>query len=531
MITEAVESITVTQPIEESHQSILTPDAIKFLKALHLKFNDKRKILLQKRVERQQRINRGELPNFLDETKHLRESNWKASPIPSDIQDRRVEITGPVDRKMIINALNSGAKVFMADFEDSNAPSWLNVIEGQINLKAAVDRTIEFKSPETGKAYQLNENIAVLFVRPRGWHLEERHFLIDGEPISASLFDFGLYFYHNANTLIQRGSAPYFYLPKLESYLEARLWNEVFEFAQRTQEIPTGTIKATVLIETILASFELDEILYELKEHSAGLNCGRWDYIFSYIKKLNQLSGYVLPERSQVTMESPFMEAYSKLVVDTCHKRGVHAMGGMSAFIPIKGNEAENSLAIEKVINDKTREVTNGHDGSWVAHPGLVEVVKQVFDKHMPEANQIHKRLPELKITSEVLLLAPKGNITEAGLRNNIAVGLRYLESWLRGSGAVAIYNLMEDAATAEISRTQVWQWIKNKSILTDGSVINVGLYEKIRDEELDKIKLALGADEYQKSKYHQATTLFDDLVKSEKLEDFLTIPAYAFLP
>lgn len=507
-------------------EDILSEDAFEFVLKLQRKFNKRRLELLAARVEKQKQIDSGKLPDFLPETKAIREGEWVAAPIPADLQDRRVEITGPVDRKMIINALNSGAKVFMADFEDSNSPFWNNNIEGQINLRDAIRKTISFKN-EAGKEYKLNEKTAVLMVRPRGWHLPEKHVTVDGEVMSGSLFDFGLYFFHNVKQLIANGTGPYFYLPKMESHLEARLWNDVFVFAQSELGIPQGTIKATVLIETITATFELHEIIYELREHMAGLNCGRWDYIFSYIKKLRNLNGYVLPDRGQVTMAVPFMAAYSKLVIQTCHKRRVHAMGGMSAFIPIKNNEAENNAAIEKVRVDKVREVTNGHDGTWVAHPGLVGVAMDVFNEHMKTPNNYSITRAGEVTTQKDLLTAPEGTITEAGLRMNINVGILYIESWLRGVGAAALHNLMEDAATAEISRTQVWQWIKNGSKLNDGRTVTYELFKQILPSELENVKAYIGENAYNSATMKRAIEIFDELVQQDDYKEFLTLPAY----
>ncbi|MFN8310647.1 MAG: malate synthase A [Chitinophagales bacterium] len=500
-------------------------NAVSFALKLHRKFNGRRLELLAARAERQLRIDAGALPDFLPETKAIREGDWQAAPIPADLQDRRVEITGPVDRKMIINALNSGAKVFMADFEDSNAPTWANCVEGQINLRDAIRKQISFKN-EAGKEYKLNEKTAVLMVRPRGWHLNEKHVLIDGEEMSGSLFDFGVFFYLNAKELIARGTGPYFYLPKMESHLEARLWNEVFVFAQQELGIPQGTIKATVLIETITATFELHEIIYELREHMAGLNCGRWDYIFSYIKKLRNNSGFVLPERGQVTMAVPFMAAYSKLVIQTCHKRRVHAMGGMSAFIPIKNNDAANEAALEKVRQDKLREVINGHDGTWVAHPGLVGIAMDIFNQYMPNANNYEITRAGEEYSQQELLAVPEGTITEAGLRMNINVGILYIESWLRGVGAAALHNLMEDAATAEISRTQVWQWIRNGSKLDDGRQISYELFKQILPSELENIKAYVGEAAFQKPTMKKAIDMFDELVHGD-YKEFLTTQAY----
>lgn len=521
-----IQGLEIKAAVTPEYAEILTPQALEFVVKLQRNFNKTRLALLAARQQRQKEIDGGKLPDFLPETKAIREGDWTAAPIPADLQDRRVEITGPVDRKMIINALNSGAKMFMADFEDSNSPFWSNNIEGQINLRDANRRTISFKN-ETGKEYKLNEQIATLLVRPRGWHLDEKHVLVDGEVMSGSLFDFGLYFFHNVQQLLANGSGPYFYLPKMESHLEARLWNDVFVFAQNELGIPQGTIKATVLIETILATFELHEIIYELRHHMAGLNCGRWDYIFSYIKRLRNLPGYVLPDRSQVTMAVPFMAAYSKLVIQTCHKRKVHAMGGMSAFIPIKNDEAANNAAIEKVRQDKLREVTNGHDGTWVAHPGLVKVAMDVFNEHMPTPNNYHITREGEVYTQKDLLEVPTGTITEAGLRMNINVGILYIESWLRGVGAAALHNLMEDAATAEISRTQVWQWIKNGSKLDDGRTITASLYNEILPSEIENIKAYVGEAAFANGKFNEAIELFNDLVLQNEYLEFLTLPAY----
>ena len=525
-----MQNIEINGIFPPEYSNILSFDALAFIYALQQKFNPKRIELLEKRKEIQQEINNGKLPHFLPETQSIRESSWEVSSIPADLQDRRVEITGPVERKMIINALNSGAKVFMADFEDSNSPSWANNIEGQMNLKEAIRKTISFTN-ENGKVYKLNEKVATLMVRPRGWHLEEKNVLINGENMSASLFDFGLYFFHNITYLSKNGSGTYFYLPKLESYLEARLWNEVFVFAQDYLNIPQGSIKATVLVETILASFQLHEILFELRHHSAGLNCGRWDYIFSFIKKFKNIKGYIFPERGQITMTVPFIRAYTQLVIQTCHKRKVHAIGGMAAQIPIKNNETENQKALDKVAADKLREVTDGHDGTWVAHPALVDVAMKIFNEKMPTPNQIETKTREdFSCTEQMLLELPQGTITEEGLRMNINVGILYLESWLNGVGAAALYNLMEDAATAEISRTQIWQWIKTKSALNDGRIISKELYESFREGEIEKIKLLFGTEKYEKGKFNIAIKMFNDLVLQEKFEEFLTLPAYQFI-
>jgi len=504
---------------------VLTPAALQFIVDLQRQSNSRRVQLLAARAERQKRLDAGEKPDFLLETRNIRESEWTVAPIPPDIQDRRVEITGPVDRKMIINALNSGANVFMADFEDSNTPTWTNQIDGQFNLMDAVRRTITFSDPSTGKNYKLNDRTAVLFVRPRGWHLDERHVLVDGQPMSGSLFDFGLYFFHNAKELLAAGTGPYFYLPKIESHLEARLWNDIFVSAQNALGIPQGSIRATVLIETILAAFEMDEILYELRDHSAGLNCGRWDYIFSFIKKFSHDPKAVLPDRAQVTMTTHFLRSYSKLLIRICHRRNIHAMGGMAAFIPIKGDPAANEKAIAQVRADKEREAGDGNDGTWVAHPGLVRVAAEIFDRLMPGPNQIDKKLSNFHATAADLLQVPTGEITEAGLRQNIAVGLGYLEAWLRGTGCVPLFNLMEDAATAEISRAQLWQWIHHGALLKDGRKIDIALCDRIIDEELAKAKQA--GDAARTSAYEKSAQLMRDLIRSPEFVEFLTVPAY----
>ncbi|MDE3743842.1 malate synthase A [Maribacter polysaccharolyticus] len=522
--------ITFSNEVRNTYPEILTEEALGFITALHEKFNAQRLSLLEKRNEQQKLFDSGMLPTFPDETTTIRNGEWKAGAIPQDLQDRRVEITGPVDRKMIINALNSGAKTFMADLEDSTAPSWKNVMEGQQNLIDANKNDISFVNPDTGKSYTLNPETAVLLVRPRGLHLNERHIFINGEELSGSLLDFGLYVFHNTETLLKQHTAPYFYLPKLEHYTEARWWNAVFTFAQEYLGVPKGTFKATVLIETITASFQLDEIIYELKDHIVGLNCGRWDYIFSYIKKFRNRPEFVVPNRDQVTMTTPFMEAYSKLVIQRCHKRGILAIGGMAAQIPIKNNESANAEALEKVRKDKEREVKNGHDGTWVAHPALVAVALSEFDQHMPTPNQLHVTRDDVRITEADLVEIPKGTITEAGIRKNINVGILYLESWLRGYGAVALYNLMEDAATAEISRTQVWQWLKNGVQLEDGRTFNIELYAKLFDHEIEKIITEYGEDHIKNTKFQLAFSLFDQLVLSENFEEFLTIPAYQYI-
>ena len=510
----------------DKYDPILTPEALAFVATLQREFNPRRLELLAARDLRQTKLDAGELPDFLPETLAIREDTWTVAPLPSDLLDRRVEITGPVDRKMIINALNSGAKVFMADFEDSTTPTWENVLDGQLNLRDAVRRTITFSDEKTGKQYALKENPAVLFVRARGWHLEERHVFVDGVAMSGGIFDFALYFFHNAKELIARGSGPYFYLPKMESHLEARLWNDIFVRAQDLLGIPQGTIKATVLIETILATFEMDEILYELRNHSAGLNCGRWDYIFSFIKKLAADETMLLPDRSQVTMGSPFMLAYSKLCIKTCHRRNVSAMGGMSALIPIKSDAEANDRAIAGVRVDKEREATNGHDGTWVAHPGLVPVAMEIFDRIMPQPNQISKQLPDFHVTAAELLEIPTGTITEAGLKQNVAVGLGYLEAWLRGIGCVPLFNMMEDAATAEISRSQLWQWVHHHATLEDGRPVTADLCDEYIDAELARAKAAFPPARYEA--YEHAAFLTRELIKTPKFQDFLTLPAYS---
>ncbi|HEX4758420.1 MAG TPA: malate synthase A [Terracidiphilus sp.] len=512
-------------PITDRYAEILTPEAVAFIVDLQRTFNKRRKALLDARHERQKRLDAGEKPNFLAETEVIRESEWAVAPLPGDILDRRVEITGPVDRKMIINALNSGAKVFMADFEDSNTPTWSNLIDGQINLRDAIRRTISYSDVSSGKQYKLNDKTAVLFVRARGWHLEERHVRVDGEPMSGSVFDFGLYFFHNARELLARASGPYFYLPKLESHLEARLWNDIFIRAQEKIGLPHGSIKATVLIETILATFEMDEILYELREHSAGLNCGRWDYIFSFIKKFANDPHAVLPDRGQVTMATHFMRSYSKLAIKTCHRRNVHAMGGMSAYIPIKSDPVANDKAIAQVQADKEREASDGHDGTWVAHPGLVPVALEIFDRLMPQPNQISKQLPDYDATAEDLLQIPDGQITDAGLKQNVAVGLGYVEAWLRGIGCVPLFNLMEDAATAEISRAQLWQWVHQKAKLSDGRVVDAKLVESLIAAELEKQKSVVDAHRF--AAYQKAADLMRELVRAPQFIEFLTLPAY----
>ncbi len=525
------DGMVITGPMAPGYDEILTPEAVAFVGKLNRAFNGRRRALLERRAERQAAFDADQMPDFLPETAEIRASDWTIAPIPADLRDRRVEITGPVDRKMVINALNSGAKVFMADFEDANTPTWGNLIEGQINLRDAIRRAISFTSPD-GKEYRLNKQVAVLFARPRGWHLPEKHVLQDGEPISGSLFDFGLYAFHNARELLARGTGPYFYLPKLESHIEARLWNDVFTLTEQTLGIPAGSIKATVLIETLPAAFEMDEILYELRDHSAGLNCGRWDYIFSAIKKRRNDPAFILPDRAQVTMTTHFMRSYTLLCIQTCHRRGAHAMGGMAANIPVKSDPEVNERALAQVRADKEREATDGHDGTWVAHPGLVPIAMEVFDRVMPQPNQIERQREDVRVAATDLLVVPEGTITEAGLRTNISVGIQYLESWLRGQGCVPINNLMEDAATAEISRAQVWQWIRHRrGVLNDGRKVTVELFRAIMAEELARIEQALGREEYARRAFVPASELFDSITTSDTFVDFLTIPAYERLP
>ena len=508
---------------------MLTPGALELVARLARAFEDRRRELLAAREVRQRRIAEGERPDFLPQTRAIREATWTVAPIPKDLMDRRVEITGPVDRKMIINALNSGARVFMADFEDSHSPTWKGTIEGQRNLSDAVRGTIEYQSPD-GKQYSLNESVATLMVRPRGWHLEEKHVLVDGRPVSASLFDFALSLYHNAETLIRRGSGPYYYLPKMESHLEARLWNEVFVLAQDALGLPRGTIRATALIETILAAFEMHEILWELRDHSAGLNCGRWDYIFSFIKKFRGDRNFVLPDRAAVTMDRPFLKAYVDLLIQTCHRRHIHAMGGMAAQIPIKNDPAANAAAIAKVTQDKLREVNAGHDGTWVAHPGLVPVARGVFDAQMAASHQLQVTRDDVRVAATDLLVVPDGEITFQGLRTNIDVGVQYLEAWLRGTGCVPIYGLMEDAATAEISRTQVWQWLTHGAKLADGRRVTAELVRHTMADELGKLREQLGPARFDAGKFELAATLFEQMMTGTDFPEFLTSVAYDFI-
>jgi len=520
--TTVPQGVVIRGAIKPGYEKVLTPEAITFAVELERKFGAERRRLLVRRRELQQRLDAGWKPDFLPETRAIRDADWRVAPIPRDLEDRRVEITGPTDRKMVINALNSDANVFTADFEDANTPTWANLIEGQINLCDAVRRTITFDDPQTARHYELNDKTAVLFVRPRGWHLPEWHVFVDREPMSGALFDFALFLFHNAKELVARGTGPYFYLPKIESHLEARLWNDVFLYAQARLGLPKGTIRATVLIETILAAFEMDEILYELREHSAGLNCGRWDYIYSFIKKFAEDSNCVLPDRGQVTMTTHFLRSYSLLLIKTCHRREIHAMGGIAAQIPIRDDLAANEGAMEKVSGDKEREAGDGHDGTWVAHPGLVIIAKEIFDREMPQPNQIARKRQNVNVTASDLLAVPKGTVTEAGLRQNLRVGIGYIEAWLRGIGCVPLYHLMEDAATAEISRAQIWQWIRHGAKLEDGRIVDAALCRKLLDEELAKRR-----ETERGGRYEDAVGLFAEMIGAPTFPEFLTLPAY----
>src|SRR5882672_4248068 len=521
--------ISVLGRVSAEFAEILTEEALDFIAALHRRFDPQRRDLLARRAARQKEFDRGKLPDFLPDTQKTREQEWRVAPQPKDLLDRRVELTGPTDRKMVINALNSGASTFMADFEDANCPTWHNMVDGQINLRDAVRRTITFE--QSGKRYHLKDKTAVMIPRPRGWHLDEKHVHVDGMAVSGALFDFGLFFFHNAKQLIERGSGPYFYLPKMESHLEARLWNDIFLFSQEELKIPRGSIKATALIETVVAAFEMDEILHELREHSAGLNIGRWDYIFSCIKKFRANQDFCLADRAQVTMTAPFMRAYALLLIKTCHRRGAPAMGGMAAQIPIKNDPAANEAALEKVRQDKLREVTDGCDGTWVAHPGLVPIAKEIFDEHMPRPNQYDRQRPDVVVAAKDLLdFQPEKPITEAGIRNNISVGIQYLGAWLAGNGCVPVFNLMEDAATAEISRSQIWQWIRSpKGVLNDGRKVTAELFKQLLAEELPKVKAYLGEAAYNAGRYEEGAKLFEKLTTGDYVE-FLTLPAYALL-
>ena len=524
------EGLQVVGPQVVEATEVLTPGALRFVEKLVREFTSQRDQLLHARRERQQEINDGSLPDFLPETARVREDTWSVAPIPNDLQDRRVEITGPVDRKMVINALNSDANVYMADFEDSNSPTWANNVRGQLNLRDAVDGTITYTNP-AGKHYTLNERTATLLVRPRGLHLPEKHVLFDGRPIPGALFDFGIYFYHNAQKLLEKGSGPYFYLPKLESHKEARLWNDVFNMAQDELGIPRGSIRATVLIETILAAFEMDEILYELRDHSAGLNCGRWDYIFSIIKKLHAHRDFLMPDRAQVTMTTHCMRSYSLLAIKTCHRRGIHAIGGMAAQIPIKDDPEANAEALGKVRADKEREAGDGHDGTWVAHPGLVGIAKEAFDAKMPGAHQIDRQRDDVQVSARDLLTVPTGEITERGLCQNIDVGIQYMASWLGGNGCVPLYNLMEDAATAEISRSQIWQWLHHADArLADRRSVTRELCRTLFEQQMAALHNAVGAEQFDTGHYELARTLIEDIAFSDEFTDFMTLVGYEHL-
>ena len=524
--SSGVRGVRIKAPMQPRYNEILTPPALQFLADLHRNFEGRRQKLMAARAAQQKRFDVGQLPDFLPSTAAVREEQWKIAPIPADLQDRRVEITGPVDRKMVINALNSGANVYLADFEDANSPTWDNNIEGQLNLKDRWDGKLDFTDPETGKHYTLGAKLAVMVPRPRGLHLLEEHMTVDGKPIAGALFDFGLYIFHNHAALQAAGTGPYFYLPKLETHQEARLWNDVFVFAQQALGLQHATIKATVLIETLPAAFEMDEILWELRDHIAGLNAGRWDYIFSFVKKFAKSKNYILPDRGQVVMGKAFLGAYATLLVQTCHRRGAFAMGGMAAQIPVKDDEQANQEAFAKVRADKEREVREGFDGTWVAHPALVPVAKEVFDRLMPQPNQLDK-IPDAEITRDMLLQVHEGTKTEAGFRLNIRVGVQYIAAWLGGRGAVPIYNLMEDAATAEISRAQIWQWLRYGAMLDNGTKVTPAFFRKALKEEMQRVKGEIGADAYDAARFPAAIRLFSDLSLSKTFADFLTIPAY----
>lgn len=523
-------STRILGEVNPDYETILTEDALAFLANLATQFTPRVKELLSLRQKRQAELDSGISLDFLSETAEVRNSGWIVAPLPADLQDRRVEITGPVDRKMVINGLNAGASCYMADFEDASSPTWSNMIEGQINLRDAIAGTISFDDPKSGKHYALSDSPSTLLVRPRGWHMLEKHFQVNNQDMPAGLFDFGLYFFHNAKALLAKESGPYFYLPKMESHLEARLWNDVFNYAQDTIGIARGSIKATVLIETLPAAFEMDEILYELREHSSGLNCGRWDYIFSFIKKLRNDPTHILPERHHVTMMQPFMHAYTQLLIKTCHRRNVHAMGGMAAQIPIKNDPDANQVAMEKVRNDKLREVQNGHDGTWVAHPGMIPLARSVFDEHMPTPNQIDRKRDDVQVSADDLVRMPKDDTrSEQGLRDDIRVSLQYLEAWLGGRGAVPLYHLMEDAATAEIARTQIWQWL-HLQVNVDGQPLTEQRFLEIMDDEIQQVRKEVGDERYLHGNFSEAEAAFKQLCLSENLDDFLTIPAYEYL-
>ena len=526
----AVAGVEINAKSNGRQDEILSAEALDFVAGLHRRFNRRRLELLAQRTERQELYDAGRLPDFLTETKSIRDGDWTVAKIPADLLDRRVEITGPVDRKMIVNALNSGAKVFMADFEDATSPVFANMVEGQANLKDRWAGKIDFTDPTSGKAYALKSETAVLMVRPRGWHLPERHVVVDGDAMSGSLFDFGLYVFHCAKAQIAQGATPAFYLPKLESHFEARLWNDVFSEAERGLGVPHGTFKATILIETLPAAFEMDEILYELRDHIVGLNCGRWDYIFSFIKRLGKNKVFLTPDRSEMTMGKAFLNAYSLLLIKTCHRRGAFAMGGMAAQIPVKGDKQANEAAFAKVRADKEREATNGHDGTWVAHPDLVPVAMEVFDRMMPGPNQLLKKRDDVHVTQADLIEVHKGKRTEEGLRENIRVGVQYIEAWLRGRGAVPIYNLMEDAATAEISRAQVWQWLHLKAKLDDGREATPTMFREALKGEMERVKGEVGAKAFDGGRFKEAIALFSEMSLSDTFDEFLTLPAYKLI-
>ena len=527
-----VADVEIRASSDQRFPDILTPEAIDFLARLHREVEGHRIGLLEARARKTAELREGGTFGFLSDTTDLRETDWRVAEVPDDLRVRKVEITGPTDRKMVINALNSGASVYMADFEDANTPTWNNMVEGQRNLIDATQRTISLKTPD-GREYKLNDRTATLVVRPRGWHLVERHFQVDGIPIAGAIFDFGLYIFHNAKRLLKRGSGPYFYLPKLESHREARLWNEVFDWAEKELDLGHGKIKATVLVEVLPMAFEMDETLYELRTHSAGLNAGRWDYMFSIIKKLGDRKEFILPDRAQVTMTVPFMRAYTELLVKTCHRRGAFALGGMAAFIPNRRDPAVTETALAKVRDDKKREATDGFDGTWVAHPDLVETAMREFDGLLGKRpNQLDRQRPEVDVSAKQLLdvHVPGGTITEAGLRTNVSVGIQYIASWLRGTGAAAINNLMEDAATAEISRSQIWQWIHHGVWLAEGAPVTEDLVRDIEREELAKIKTAVGDEFYGKGRYDEAQAIFEQVALSDDFQEFLTLPAYEHL-
>jgi malate synthase len=533
MTTSSAAGVEVRGTRLPRFDEVLSPAALEFVARLHREFNPTRVRLLEQRRERQARFDAGELPDFLPETRSIREGEWRVAPVTtSDLQKRWVELTGPTERKMLINALNSGADIYMADFEDANTPTWQNMLEGHINLIDAIDRSISFENPD-GRTYQLNEQTATLLVRPRGWHLPEKHIVVDGQPIAGAFMDFGLFFFHNARRLLERGSGPYFYLPKLEGHREARLWNDVFQFSQDALGVPRGSIKATVLLEVAISAYEMDEILYELRDHSAGLNAGRWDYIFSLIKKFSSRPDFLTPDRAQITMTVPFMRAYTELLVKTCHKRGAFAMGGMAAFIPSRRDPKVNEVALPKVRDDKLRESRDGFDGTWVAHPDLVPVARDVFAEFMGEkVNQIDRQRPEVSVSGSDLLdlRIPGGEITESGVRSNVSVGIQYIESWLRGTGAAAIFNLMEDAATAEISRSQVWQWVHHGATMSNGQRITSQLVRTLEAEELAKVREAIGASAFDAGRFDEARALFEQVALSDQFVEFLTLPAYDYI-